>query len=124
MKLSVKDLSALRGAAEVCELCGQGFTSTNPAVVDHDHATGIVRGVLHRGCNAALGTIENGRARYFLKDNVKLMTMLTNVVGYINKRRPDAPIYPTHKDADAKRILRNKRAAKARAAIRAAKSGR
>ncbi|CAG9220027.1 hypothetical protein PSP6_430067 [Paraburkholderia tropica] len=40
-----------------CALCGAKVTSKD-AVSDHDHATTVARGVLHRHCNAWLGTME------------------------------------------------------------------
>ncbi len=114
-KLTVKELAAFRAMHSTCELRGQPFTAKNPGVVDHDHSTGEIRGVLHRGCNAMLGIIENGRARYILTDVAGFSTFLRNLVEYIYRRRPDAHIYPTHRDAEAKRLLRNKRARASRA---------
>ena len=48
--LSIADL-VLVDARTFCDLC----SSNPPEVVDHDHATGAVRGVLCRSCNTALG---------------------------------------------------------------------
>jgi hypothetical protein len=42
----------------VCAICKQEFTSENPAVVDHDHVTGKVRGLLHSMENSILGFVD------------------------------------------------------------------
>lgn len=47
-----------RGA---CALCGRVLDearSTRRVVVDHDHATGAVRGLVHQQCNTALGVVD------------------------------------------------------------------
>lgn len=36
-----------------CALCSQPFSGQ--AVLDHDHATGIIRGFIHQNCNKGLG---------------------------------------------------------------------
>lgn len=118
VRLNLKQLAEYRAAATVCELCGGPFTEKNPRVVDHDHTTGEIRGVLHRGCNAMLGVIENGRARYQLRDLPRLLRMLKAIPEYISRRRDDAPLYPSYRTEDQKRDLRNKRARAARAAIK------
>lgn len=84
------------------------------AVLDHDHATGAVRGTLHRGCNALLGKVENNHKRYGVVSVAAfgaglgryLSAHLTNITGLI---------HPTHKTEEEKRLLRNTRARKARA---------
>ena len=101
-----------------CDLCGFPI-AVGEAVLDHDHATGICRGVLHRGCNAMLGHIENNAPRHKLTDKVKLARFLGNVASYVSCYQPhlstDLPLHPTHKTDEEKRLLRNKRARKARA---------
>lgn len=46
-------------AGGVCEVCG---TSDN-LNIDHDHATGLVRGLLCHNCNAALGMLSDDPER-------------------------------------------------------------
>jgi hypothetical protein len=38
-----------------CALCGEEFLVKNQAVVDHDHETGDIRGIIHASCNAMIG---------------------------------------------------------------------
>lgn len=122
-RLTPKALAAwrVRTLAEqggACALCGEAC-SLDEAVADHDHTTGQLRGVLHRGCNAMLGHIENNRPRHRLTGIARLTKFLTRVVPYLYaKRGDDTPLYPTHRTADQKRELRNKRARAARAAIK------
>lgn len=84
-------------------------------VLDHDHHTGAVRGVLHRGCNALLGKIENNHKRYGIED---LAAFLQGTPAYLQRHRENRTglLHPTHKTEDEKRLARNARARKARAA--------
>ena len=51
----------LRGTLQACEVCGNPSGRKNQQLhIDHNHATGAIRGVLCGGCNQALG---------FAKDN-------------------------------------------------------
>lgn len=63
------------------------------AVLDHDHDTQLVRGVLHRQANASLGKIENLYIRY-LKwwYPYDLPTFLRQCADYI-ERKPDDRYY-------------------------------
>lgn len=109
----------LRLAAEQgnrCSICGAPFSTKAPMdpVLDHDHATGAVRAVLHRGCNSLLGKVENNAGRYGVRNlraftngvAAYLSTHMVNVTGYI---------HPTYRTEDEKRLLRNKRARISRA---------
>ncbi len=104
-----------------CKLCGQPI-ETAEQVLDHCHTTGEVRGVLHRGCNAMLGHLENNLPRHRLTDVRRLAGFLANVIPYLalNLGPRSGLLYPTHKTEDEKRLLRNKRARQRRAAKAAA----
>lgn len=46
-----------------CAICKLPFqNSTNEPVIDHDHATNKVRGLLHSSCNSALGFLNENHA--------------------------------------------------------------
>lgn len=120
-RLTAKTLTEWRATkvaaqGNVCALCGDPFDVKNPPVGDHDHRTGLMRAVLHRGCNAALGHVENNAARYFLTDPKRLHKWSRALVSYILTDYGDNPIHPTHRTADEKRVRTNKLAAKRRAA--------
>lgn len=64
---------------EACAICRVAF-STLPSKhvhADHDHATGLARGVLCNGCNAALGFMADSPVRlinaaaYLIQSNIK-----------------------------------------------------
>lgn len=42
-----------------CAICSAPFTKDDGPVVDHDHYTGVIRGVLHRACNSTEGTLTS-----------------------------------------------------------------
>lgn len=61
--LSKRDLSELLArSGNECESCGEPFDgdgrSSWAMVIDHDHSTGQVRGVIHKACNSAIGVVH------------------------------------------------------------------
>ena len=47
-----------------CAACGDKLPEkTNNQHIDHDHATGHVRGILCRGCNVAVGMLQDSSLR-------------------------------------------------------------
>jgi hypothetical protein len=95
-----------------CLLCGQELPLRD-AVADHCHKTGKMRGVLHRGCNAWLGKTENCMRINKLHDKVSFL-LSESVVWYMS--RTMEVYHPSFLTDDEKRIRRNKRARKRRAA--------
>lgn len=52
----------LDGQGHACAVCRRGFAQVVPHV-DHDHATGRVRGVLCSACNTSIGLLQEDRDR-------------------------------------------------------------
>ena len=61
----------------VCPVCKGAFYGKRRPVVDHDHSTGAVRGLLHGQCNTLLG---------MAKDSI---TVLEGAADYLRKQRED-----------------------------------
>lgn len=109
-----KDMMAMQGGR--CALCGQPLGTKAPLdpVLDHDHHTGAIRGVLHRGCNSLLGKVENGAARYGVR-NLLLFGAGLSTYLRMNLTNTSGLLHPSFKTETEKRELRNKRARIARA---------
>jgi hypothetical protein len=103
----------LEQQAGYCRLCSEPIEQGD-AVLDHDHKSGHVRGVLHSGCNAMLGHIENNRPRYRLT-GARLRRWMNAAFDYIHGDYSHLPLHHTQRTDDEKRLLKNKRARVARA---------
>lgn len=99
-----------------CALCLRPITDPSDAVADHNHTTGEIRGILHRGCNSMLGKFENHMRIAKLTTVQAAHAWATGLVPYLHRREYTGAIYPTHKTADEKRLARNTKARRARAA--------
>lgn len=74
-----------------------------PYVLDHDHKTGLCRGVLCRGCNGAEGRITNIAATWGKQghDGARVISWLKRLVRYLDS--PSLPyVYPTHMSEEEK----------------------
>ena len=88
----------------ICALCSEPVV--DDAVLDHDHRTGLVRSVLHRGCNSMLGKIENNMSRNRM-DQERLRKWAENIVSYITKTHTDL-IHPTYKTPEERKMGRGR----------------
>src|SRR3990167_5839880 len=48
----------------ICAFCNRPFASEKQIAIDHDHATGKVRGLVHKMCNVTIGWAERHLAAY------------------------------------------------------------
>lgn len=83
-----------------CALCQHPIV--DDAVLDHDHKTGKIRRVLHRGCNALLGKIENNMPRNRITIE-KLRTFSKNLMQYIEEEYEDI-VHPTYKTPEERKM--------------------
>lgn len=103
-------LKSQGGKCAICEI-----TIENSGCMDHDHSTGLLRGVLCNNCNGIEGKIKNlvirGRRWHKPKD------FLGKILLYWIKHETDRTglYHPIHRTATEKRELVNARARKKRA---------
>lgn len=67
-----------------CEICGKKFYFDSDKVIDHDHKTGEIRGIVCRSCNLRLGIIENYKT--FINPELK------DFYRYLNEYKQDSKI--------------------------------
>lgn len=113
----------LKEQGGVCPLCTKviDLATKGEAVLDHCHETGLVRGVLHRSCNASEGKVANAAGRWGAKSmdyDAAVIPFLERLVAYLKKPKHNL-IYPTHltpEEAKDKANLKRRSAAAAKKA--------
>lgn len=96
-----------------CPLCGRSFKVVDP-VLDHDHITGELRGVLCRNCNAMEGKITGNKGAATRASNkLEAKNWLRRLVNYFERSVPSVikgKVYPSFKTDLEKRTAINKKA--------------
>lgn len=90
----------------LCALCQEPI-EPGKAVLDHDHSTGLVRQVLHRGCNAIEGVIVNNCARNLVTPE-RLQKIFESWVRYHSQS--GTVLHPTHRTPEQRAERIRKRA--------------
>lgn len=131
MKLSRAQLrpmamSILNRQHGICPVCLEPISmqvkgARSDYVVDHDHETGEIRGVLHRSCNAAEGKVANAAGRWGAKSMKyeAIIPWLKRLLHYYEQPGVGM-MYPGHKTTE-EQALAAKQKRNAAAALRKAK---
>jgi hypothetical protein len=95
-RLRSADIAAFRKATKpaLCPILGIALDDAQ-AVLDHDHESGLVRGVIHRQANALLGKIENFHKTFLSKLGIEdIRPVLGAMVDWMEADYSDQPIHP------------------------------
>lgn len=112
MKLKTTEVKTFRQQqwqkqGQCCALCGDTVIEQE-AVLDHDHKTGLLRGVLHRGCNSLLGKIENNMPRSRV-DLGRLSAISHNLIKYLTAEPCSEYLHPTYKTPEERKMAYKKK---------------
>lgn len=91
----------------LCPLCGLPLENWNSANLDHNHATGRCRGLLHPLCNSVLeGKVIGLMYRAGLKGKVDFADVLENLANYWRQDYNDQPIHGSFVRDEAAKFAR------------------
>ena len=91
--------------SHICPLCDKQIEKED-AVLDHCHATGRVRRVLHRSCNSSEGRVM--KWAYSSKSSDPFI-FLNNLIKYHQSNYEDMPFHPKHLTPNEKEIKKLKK---------------
>lgn len=129
MKIATSQIEAvrigvLRQQDYKCPLCEhplRGQTTKKRPCLDHDHATGFIRGVLCITCNGAEGRIMK-RAKIAAGKDEDPIRWLQRMIDYLEhhsaRKLGTRLTHPMHRTENEKRLARLEKAKKARAAAK------
>jgi hypothetical protein len=110
----------LEKQAHVCPLCnGSMKGGQKKPALDHDHQTGYIRDVLCLNCNQFEGKTFNGARRS--KNKLTEVQWLRNLLEYWERHETPQHggiLHSTHRTAEEKRLEKNAKARKKRAALK------
>lgn len=95
-----------------CMFCGGDLTrvASNNVVVDHNHKTGVIRGVAHRGCNGLEGKVLKVFQTWGkCSSKAEILRTMKRLTLFWAKEPTTEYIYPTHKTPAERKALLNKR---------------
>ena len=98
LPVKIRLLSKQEGLCPLCETT----LMIKDAVLDHDHATGRVRGVLHRVCNGMEGKVTNAARRAGYSVPVAPEIFIQNIAAWWKTPGYDI-LYPSFRTTDEKR---------------------
>lgn len=90
--LKYKDIKKLR-ELNTPELCPILMVKDNKYVLDHDHQSGLVRGVISNEANLIIGKLENAIVRYRSESSLSKKEITYNIYKYI-ARKPFDILHP------------------------------
>jgi len=104
-QLEHKDIKALRleileEQDGICPLCGTPI-DIEDAVLDHDHSTTLIRGVLHSCCNSIEGNLKHKFKRGGGEKYTDFLSYIKNLCVYLEKEQYPL-IHPIEKPKEPK----------------------
>jgi len=93
----------LRRQSNICPLCKQ-YIAKEQATLDHDHASGHCRAVLHRNCNQIEGRIRAWARRSKIPPD----EFMLNLAEFVQRDYSGYKIHPNHRTEIEKQIRKLK----------------
>lgn len=101
-----------------CAMCLEPLDFTQATHLDHNHATGAIRGVTHAACNLLEGQLTNPRVRKYARSFAR------HIGDYLDwhDKNPRPELHVTHRTPDEKKERIKRRAKRKRDLNKAAQA--